>query len=443
MKSSDPSSCSPIYTIIPLFFSILLSYFSYLEAFESLLQLPRSGPSEKRIGPSRVLLVSDFGAKGDGLNDDTEAFRSVWKLACSTSPWSKIVIKAGQIHLLKPIDFAGPCHGKVTLSILGTIVAPKDPDRWHGLDPRKWLYFHGVNHLTVEGGGTINGMGEEWWAQSCKVNASKACQHAPTAITFHRCKDLKVRGLQMVNSQQMHMAFTYCTRVEVSKLNVEAPAGSPNTDGIHISSSTKVVVTDSVIRTGDDCVSIGSNSSRILITDVTCGPGHGISIGSLGKWNSWTKVHDILIDGALLINTDNGLRIKTWQGGSGFATSIIFQNVLMENVSNPIIIDQYYCDWILPCLNQTSAVQVDNILFKHIEGTSATSEAMTFSCSDASPCKGLYLEDIQLVSHAGATKSFCWEAQGSSSGRVFPPPCFPNDRSFIEQRHLSSAAYSC
>lgn len=40
------------------------------------------------------------------------------------------------------------------------------------------------------------------------------------------------------------------------------------------------------------------------------------------------------------------------QGGSGLACDIKFQNVLMENVSNPIIIDQYYCDSDRPCANQ-------------------------------------------------------------------------------------------
>lgn len=32
------------------------------------------------------------------------------------------------------------------------------------------------------------------------------------------------------------------------------------------------------------------------------------------------------------------------QGGSGSASNIKFQNIEMDNVANPIIIDQNYCD---------------------------------------------------------------------------------------------------
>lgn len=40
------------------------------------------------------------------------------------------------------------------------------------------------------------------------------------------------------------------------------------------------------------------------------------------------------------------------QGGSGYAKDIIFQNIDMHNVSNPIIIDQNYCDQTGPCPEQ-------------------------------------------------------------------------------------------
>ena len=48
--------------------------------------------------------------------------------------------------------------------------------------------------------------------------------------------------------------------------------------------------------------------------------------------------------------------VLVYQGGRGFASQITFQNVLMENVSHPIIIDQYYCDSLTPCLNQVCSL---------------------------------------------------------------------------------------
>ncbi|MCL7033153.1 hypothetical protein MKW94_003347 [Papaver nudicaule] len=400
--------------------------------FEPLIQLPSRF---KRISSGNVYNVIDYGAKGDGYNNDTQAFKDAWDVVCSLRSRSILEIPVG-CYLVSPVDFAGPCRSKVTLKISGTIVAPNDPEVWHDLNPRKWLYFHGVKHLAIEGG-VIDGMGEEWWQRSCKVNNTNPCTHAPTAVTFHKCKNLMVTNLIILNSQQMHIAFTNCIRVKVSHLKVIAPIWSPNTDAIHISQSTNVEVKSVIIETGDDCVSIVGNSSRVRIMDISCKAGHGISIGSLGKYNSCSQVHDVVVDGAFLSNTQNGLRIKTWQGGSGFAEKITFKNVLMENVSNPIIIDQYYCDSRTPCKNQTTSVEVGDISFMRIKGTSATEEAIRFACSDSSPCERIYLEDIELLSiSGGTTSSFCWQVEGSSFEQVYPPPCFSCNQSFTEPKFL-------
>ncbi|XP_021731866.1 probable polygalacturonase At1g80170 [Chenopodium quinoa] len=418
---------------------VFLDFTSSVE-FESLIELPQSGFSRNRTPRKEGFVhhVTAYGAVGDGLHDDTEAFRKAWKVACSSSQRSTVIIPEGFTYLVQPINFAG-CRAEVTLRILGAIIAPKDPAVWLGLNPRKWLYFHGVKKLTLEGGGTINGMGEIWWARSCKTNKTMPCHHAPTSVIFHRCKKLKIKNISIIDSQQTHLSFTNCHSVVVANVTLTAPAESPNTDGIHISASSDVQIIDSNIRTGDDCISFVSNSSRVVITGLFCGPGYGISIGSLGKQHEWAEVDDVLVDGAYLSNTQNGVRIKTWQGGAGYVTRITFRNVWMENVSNPIIIDQYYCDSPKPCKKQTSAVHIGKISFVGIKGTSRSEEAIRFACSDSSPCQGLYLKDIQLISYTGITTAFCWQAQGLSSGFVYPSPCFPTSRSMIKQKPTVNA----
>ncbi|EXC41718.1 putative polygalacturonase [Morus notabilis] len=78
----------------------------------------------------------------------------------------------------------------------------------------------------------------------------------------------------------------------------------------------------------------------------------------------------------------------------------------------------------------------------HIRGTSATEEAIKFSCSNSMPCEGLYLEDIQLWSRKGKrTRAFCWEAYGTSSGVVYPPVSIFPSEGFIK-KYGSSETYS-
>ena len=62
--------------------------------------------------------------------------------------------------------------------------------------------------------------------------------------------------------------------------------------------------------------------------------------------------------------------VCVFQGGMGFARDLRFESIVMKNVSNPIIIDQYYCDQPTPCANQTRAVEVREVGFADIRGTS-------------------------------------------------------------------------
>ncbi|KAM0849920.1 hypothetical protein ACQ4PT_053429 [Festuca glaucescens] len=171
-------------------------------------------------------------------------------------------------------------------------------------------------------------------------------------------------------------------------------------------------------------MSIEDGTHNLHVTKVVCGPGHGISIGSLRDDNSRAKVSGILIDSVQLYGTTNGARIKTWQGGSGYAKDITFQNIIMDNVQNPIIIDQNYYDSTTPCKKQQSAVEVSNVVFKNIRGTTISKDAIKLSCSNDDSCSDIVLEniDLKMEGDKGETQSICQYAKWRKAGTVIPQP---------------------
>ncbi|CAL5096057.1 unnamed protein product [Urochloa decumbens] len=372
---------------------------------------------------ARVLLtLDDFGGVGDGIANDTQAFVDAWAAACGSREQAVLAVPAGKAYRIWPVQLTGPCKRKLKLLIFGSIVAPASPEEWAGRDPMRWLYIYGVDGLSVSGGGTIDGSGQQWWASTCKRKKTPPCYSGPRP---KECRGVSVEGVTLQNGQQFHLTFTRCYDVKASFLRVIAPADSPNTDGVHLNDTSHAQITDNLISTGDDCVSMVGNCSDVRVKDISCGPGHGISIGSLGKNRTTDMVEKVKVDTCFLTNTTNGVRIKSWQGGMGFARDLRFESIVMKNVSNPIIIDQYYCDQPTPCANQTQAVEVRKVEFADIRGTSATAQAISIACSDAVPCRDLELKSLNLTLEGGggqATAS-CYRASGKSAGAVVPPSC--------------------
>ena len=73
-----------------------------------------------------------------------------------------------------------------------------------------------------------------------------------------------------------------------------------------------------------------------------------------------------------------------------------------------------------------SAVRISDVKFRNIRGVSATQVAVKLSCSEASPCRGLELRDIDLrfVRRGVATQSECAHvAGGVVGGTLVPPSC--------------------
>lgn len=223
--------------------------------------------------------VLDYGAVSGGTTDNSRAFLEAWNAACSSEAENPTLIIPRRRFLLNPIIFNGPCNAQnINFLILGRLLAPKSPEAWKELDPGQWLAFHGVNGLKVAGPGTIDGRGQGWWDQSCKYHPKLVgcTSRAPTALKVLSCEKSSLRDIHVINSSQAHILIEGCDGIHIENLIIEAPGNSPNTDGIHIQASHNVIINNTIIGSGDDCVSIGDHISNIAISYVKCGPGHGI-----------------------------------------------------------------------------------------------------------------------------------------------------------------------
>lgn len=367
-----------------------------------------------------VFDVTQHGAKADGTTDNVEAFMQTWVAACHSDSPAKVVVPAGTF-LTGPVAFGGPCKssGPIIFEVQGTIIASTDVSEYSSAE---WFSFENINGLVITGGGTFDAQGGSVWKYN-DCHSNNKCQLLPSSLHFSGVNNAVVYEINSVNSMSFHLHVHECNNLTIHNVNITAPANSPNTDGIHISSSTLVNVTNNVIGTGDDCISIGQATKDITISQVTCGPGHGISVGSLGKYKDEGDVSGIVVSNCTLSNTTNGVRIKTWAGSPpSQASSITFEDIIMNSVKNPVIIDQKYGSH----SGQPSRVKISDVHFKNIRGTSTSDVAISILCSTLVPCEGVELVDIDLAYVGPGKKPFiasCLNAKAIFGGKQNPPAC--------------------
>lgn len=408
-----------------------------------------SPPAEKGYGHSAIFDVLDFGAKGDGNTDDTKAFQAAWAAACKVEA-STVVVPSDYVFLVGPISFSGPyCQANIAFQLDGTIIAPTYAKAW-GSGLLQWLEFTKLRGITIRGKGTIDGRGSVWWQDApledpiddesrlivplnntvketppMPINnklTGKMPSIRPTALRFYGSFNVTVTGITIQNSPQCHLKFDDCIGVSVFDISVSSPGDSPNTDGIHLQNSKYVLIHTANLACGDDCVSIQTGCTNIYIHNVNCGPGHGISIGGLGRDNTKACVSNITVRDIVMRNTMNGVRIKTWQGGSGSVQGVLFSNIQVSEVELPIVIDQFYCDK-YTCSNQTSAVALSGITYEKIRGT-YTVKPVHFACSDSTPCMDVTLNAIELKpiqENYHLYNPYCWQTFGELTTPTVPP----------------------
>lgn len=318
-----------------------------------------------------TLNVKDFGAKGDGIWDDTPFIQAAI-LCCPKD--SRVLIPEGTY---KVTSLFLKSNLRLELSKGAVISAQTDRNRFPVLRGRIESYdekdeynlgtWEGnpldcfssvltgiqVENVEIYGEGLVDGNAdkENWWYEP-KV---KRGAFRPRMIFLNRCQNVTIQGIQLQNSPSWNIHPYFSDHLKFIDLKVLNPKDSPNTDGLDPESCRDVEIAGVYFSLGDDCIAIKSGkiymgskyktpSRDIVIRQCCMRDGHGsITIGS----EMAGGVYGLTVKDCLFLNTDRGLRIKTrrGRGKDGVIDNIVFDNIFMDHVMTPFVINSfYYCD---------------------------------------------------------------------------------------------------
>jgi len=339
-------------------------------------------------GYSKTCNPMDYGAKGDGKNDDTSAIQKAMDECYNNDAKGLVSLPSGKKFLSFPLSTSKVSN--IGFEIEGELIINNDRDKWPKNED--FLCFNDVTNLEIFGDGKINGQGQVWWQHTDDFR--------PKTIKMEGCDHVKIKDITVEYCPD-HCLELYANHCEVDSIRIQGnPIDSENTDGIDVHGS-PFHIHDSYISTGDDNVAVHANDT--LVENCHFGTGHGASIGSLG--GGWYR--NITFNNIQFNGTTNGARIKTHPGATaGKVSDVYYTNLKMKDVENAIIITQFYDGG-----EEKSELIIDNVKFESIT-SSGGKNAGQFMCQDSTPCHNIELKDVQISAENGFE---CSEAYGTSS----------------------------
>lgn len=172
-------------------------------------------------------------------------------------------------------------------------------------------------------------------------------------------------------------------------------AAAHNSDGFDIGASDYVTLSDIQVYNQDDCVAVTSGT-QITVSRLFCSGGHGLSIGSIGGKSNNT-VDGVLFEDSELVNSQNGVRIKSNSGTTGSVTNVTYRNIKMSGISKyGLDIQQDYLNG-GPTGEPTNGVNISAITFENVTGT-VESDAYNYYilCGDGS-CSDFTFTDVDIT----------------------------------------------
>ncbi len=215
---------------------------------------------------------------------------------------------------------------------------------------RSLINVTNAKNTAVMGDGIIDGRGNaqlighdySWWQMARRAEPKNDRYYSSRLISANHADGFVLYRVTLHNAQNYHVVVSNTDGFTAWNVHLQTPTvkgtDARNTDGIDPGASTNVTVAHSWIDNGDDNIAIKTGVTHMSVLDNHFYNGHGMSIGS----ETNTGDSFLLVNGLTEDHTTSGIRIKSNVTRGGSVHDLLYENICMRDVKNPIAISPYY-----------------------------------------------------------------------------------------------------
>ncbi|GAA5951190.1 hypothetical protein JCM10213_003605 [Rhodosporidiobolus nylandii] len=191
---------------------------------------------------------------------------------------------------------------------------------------------------------TFNGNGYKWDGNGAYYWDGKGSNGGVTKPKFFKVKfSGQMSDVYLYNQPVQGFSVSNPAKLVMDGITVDVEAGASkghNTDAFDVSSSKYLTIQNSNIYNQDDCIAI-NDAENLTFQNNYCSGGHGISIGSI---KTGKNVDGVTIKGNTVVDSQQGLRIKTYSGAEDASVSnVVYDGNTVTNASKyGVVIQQDY-----------------------------------------------------------------------------------------------------